>query len=147
VGEVWVCSGQSNMEQSVAASRDPKEAIANSAYPQIRLYTVPRTPAAAPQSEVPQGKQGAQVWKECGPQTVGGFSAVAYYFGRALHKSRNVPVGLIHSSWGATAAQRWTSQTVLEKTPGLQELKGQKGASNLYNGMIAPLMPFAIKGV
>src|SRR5262249_12070979 len=72
-----------------------------------------------------------------------GFSGVAYYFGRALQKDLNVPVGMINSSWGGTAAQKWTSKEVMESHP---QLKGLKG-SDLYNGMIVPLQPFAFRGV
>jgi sialate O-acetylesterase len=142
VGEVWVCSGQSNMEWPVTASRDPKNAIANSKNPLIRLFFTPKTPnKAAPQSELGTWK-GPTTWLECGPETVPGFSAVGYFFGRDLQRARNVPVGLIQSAWGGTAAERWTSKDVLESTAGLKGLK----SSDLYNGMIAPLIPFAIKG-
>ena len=97
VGEVWVCSGQSNMEQALSNTRDPKEVIANAKNPMIRLLTIKRTPAGMPQTELPK-QNGA--WVEADPKTVPGFSAVAYYFGRALSKKLQVPVGLIHSSLG-----------------------------------------------
>lgn len=142
VGEVWVCSGQSNMEWSVAASRDPKETIAAADYPTIRLFQVPKTPTATPQAELGDWK-GPKEWMVCSPQTVPGFSAVGYHFGRHLQKARNVPVGLIQSAWGGTPAEVWTSKETLDNTPGLKGLTG----SGQYNGMIAPLIPFAIKGV
>lgn len=140
VGEVWICSGQSNMQWDIHASADPAATIAASANPQIRLFTVPRQGKPQPQTDV----EGA--WAECGPQTVGGFSAVAYHFGAALQKQFNVPIGLISTNVGGTAAQRWTAKEVLETTPELAVYAQQNNASDLYNAMIAPLVPFAIRG-
>ena len=144
VGEVWVCSGQSNMEMGIAMCNHAKEEIAAANYPKIRLFTVPKTQANEPATDVPAS------WTACDPKTVsaggwGGFSAAAYYFGRTLHKELNVPVGIIHTSWGGTPAEDWTSRKALEAVP---ELKGKFGgnASKKYNAMIAPLIPFAIKG-
>ncbi len=108
VGEVWVCSGQSNMQMSVRSSANAEQEIAGADYPNIRLFTVERKVAEQPQSDCVGG------WAPCSPQTVAGFSAVAYYFGRELHKELNVPVGLIHTSWGGTPAEAWTSKDVLE---------------------------------
>ena len=103
VGEVWLCSGQSNMEMSVwgVANKDAEIAAAN--HPQIRMYFIDHIPAKEPQAQ----RNGR--WAVCSPQTVGGFSAAAYFFGRELHKQLNVPVGLINSSWGGTPVQTWTS--------------------------------------
>jgi sialate O-acetylesterase len=148
VGEVWISSGQSNMEWTLQQTRDPKDVIANSKNDKIRLFDVQRKPNATPQSElaVPYAeKNGRQfgAWLECEPKTVPTFSGVAYYFGRKLEKDLSVPVGIINSSWGGTAAERWTSKNVMESDP---ELKGLKG-SDLYNGMIVPLEPFAFRGV
>ncbi len=149
VGEVWVCSGQSNMEWSVNASANAKETIANSANPMIRLFTVPRTPSATPLTNV------ASSWEVCGPTTVGRFSAVGYAFGRDLQKNLNVPVGLIHTSWGGTAAEPWTTREALAASPEFKGLvakldpSAKAGAGTptaLYNGMIAPLQPYAIQG-
>jgi sialate O-acetylesterase len=143
VGEVWVCSGQSNMEWPLARTLKPEEVIASAADPQLRLFTVQKVPAKVPQRNLPIAKGGkASTWQECGPQTVANFSAVAYYFGRDLRKALKVPVGVIHSSWSGTAAERWTSRATMDRHP---ELKGL-GGSDLYNGMIAPLVPYAIKG-
>jgi sialate O-acetylesterase len=146
VGEVWVCSGQSNMEWPLSASRNPKEAIEKSANANIRLFFTPKPKSTniitTPQTELVPWKAPTK-WRACGPETVPNFSAVGYFFGRDLQKARNVPVGLIQSAWGGTPAEAWTSKEVLETTAGLKGLKG----SGLYNGMIAPLMPFAIKGV
>ena len=123
VGEVWVCSGQSNMEMGIGACRNAKEEIAAADYPQIRLFTVAKVRAAQPARDV-KGH-----WAECSPKTVsadgwGGFSAAAYYFGRTLHKELKVPVGLIHTSWGGTAAEEWTSKKAFQSEPKLKGLGG-----------------------
>ena len=151
VGEVWIASGQSNMEWELSKTRDPKDVIANSKNPRIRLFDVPKTPKQTPQTELgdvkdiknPAKNRTFGKWLECDPSTVPGFSAVGYYFGRALERDLGVPVGIINSSWGGTHAERWTSKATFDSTP---ELKGLKG-SDLYNGMIAPLQPFTFRGV
>ena len=189
VGEVWVCSGQSNMQWSVRQSANAEQEIAAADYPNIRLFTVERKPAEEPQSDC------VGDWQLCSPQTVPGFSAVAYYFGRKLHKELNVPVGLIHTSWGGTPAEAWTSKKTLESDPDFEPIlkryddaiakypqakkkyeedvkkwkeavkkakaKGKKAPrrpsrpfgpwnphspAGLYNGMIAPLIPYGIGG-
>lgn len=179
VGEVWICSGQSNMQWSVNQSADPAEVKAASKNPNIRLFTVPRKPAEKPQTTV-QGQ-----WKECGPETVGDFSAVAYHFGRHLQKNLDVPIGLISTNVGGTRAEAWTSRAALEAMPQYKtmveahdkalakypaDLDAHKKAvekakqdkqpepkapanplnanspSGLYNAMIAPLVPYAMKG-
>jgi sialate O-acetylesterase len=140
VGEVWVCSGQSNMEMSVASSRNASQEIAAAKYPQIHLFTVTKKKAAEPQTDC------TGQWVECSPNTAPGFSAAAYYFGRQLHTKLNVPVGLIHSSWGGSGAGYWVSRKTLNSIPALKPL-AQGEASHMYNGMIAPLIPYAIRGV
>lgn len=115
VGEVWVCSGQSNMEWSVAASKDAQKEIAAATYPEIRLFTVPRNPSMEPVSTIDSG------WKVCSPETVGTFSAVGYFFGRDLHEKMKAPVGLIHSSWGGTGAELWTPPEVIAAVPEFKE--------------------------
>lgn len=153
VGEVWVCSGQSNMWWPLRSTADPEKNADEAKYPQIRLFTVPMKIADKPQRDI-LGK-----WEECTPETVKNFSAVAYYFGRALHKARNVPVGLIHTSVGGTRAEAWTRREILEADPMYKpeyeafDKAREKGPSKnpndpsvLYNGMIAPLIPYAIKG-
>lgn len=107
LGEVWVCSGQSNMQWAVGGSNNGPQEIAAAKYPQIRLFTVPNITAANPQDDC----DGA--WTVCTPETVGGFSAVGYFFGRHLHEQLKVPVGLINSSWGGTIAEAWTSAPAL----------------------------------
>jgi sialate O-acetylesterase len=151
VGEVWVASGQSNMEWELYKTRDPDDVIAKSTNPMIRLFDVPKTPKQTPQTELgdvaemkkPPAKRTFGKWLECKPDNVAGFSAVGYYFGRALQRDLGVPVGIVNSSWGGTQAERWTSKATFDSTPELQGLKG----SDLYNGMIVPLQPFAIRGV
>ena len=144
VGEVWVCSGQSNMEMGVGMCNNAKKEIAAANYPQIRLFKVVKEKAAQPATDV-KGN-----WRPCTPQSVaadgwGGFSAAAYFFGRQLHKDLKVPVGLIDTSWGGTPAEFWTSRKALEANPALKPL-AQGESSCLYNGMIAPLIPYAIRG-
>ena len=112
VGEVWLCSGQSNMEMPLEGwppdtILNSAEEIRNSAIPQIRLFTVRRAYAATPQSEC------VGSWDECSPRTSHSFSATAYFFGRTLQKSLHVPVGLILSSWGGTAVESWMSREAL----------------------------------
>jgi sialate O-acetylesterase len=112
VGEVWVCSGQSNMEMGVGIAKDAQKEIAAADHPQIRLFTVPKVKAPEPIEDV------KSQWEVCSPKTLsaggwGGFSASAYYFGRDLQKELKVPVGLIHTSWGGTPAEQWTSKKAL----------------------------------
>lgn len=103
-GEVWLASGQSNMNWSVARSDNPGEEISNAHFPDIRLFTVPRRMSTEPQDNFEEGE-----WLVCNPDNIANFSAVAYYFGRHLQQELNVPVGLIHSSWGGTIAETWMS--------------------------------------
>lgn len=178
VGEVWICSGQSNMEWPLSRAFEPADDIAGSANAAIRLFTVPKLKADEPVEDVDAS------WVLCGPDTVPGFSAVGYYFGRALQAARNVPVGLIHTSWGGSPAEVWMSRTALETSPEYrtdilethrqaearhlaavkqwEEAKTKAEAAGeafnqgrprapwkpteLYNGMIAPLIPYAIQG-
>ncbi len=105
IGEVWLCSGQSNMEWPVSRSNNAEEEIASAQYPDIRLFTVERTMAARPLDAIP-----ADGWKPCSPETVADFSAVGYFFGRQLREKLDVPIGLINSTWGGTVVETWTSQ-------------------------------------
>ena len=203
VGEVWVGSGQSNMQMTVSGCVNAEQDIANSKNPMVRLYTVPRRVSPQPESNLqvkavaPGQNPGLECrWVECGPDTVGSFSAILYFFGRDLQKTLNCPVGLIHSSWGGTPAQAWTAKEHLAAKPELKPIleaydhalqvlpqamevynkqvaawkeavqkakaegkplprqPGQPMGPNspnspagLYNGMIAPLIPYTIKGV
>ncbi len=189
VGEVWVCSGQSNMAMPVSRSTNAEQEIAAADYPNIRLLTVERKTAEQPQADCVGN------WSLCSLQTIPDFSAVAYYFGRELHKELDVPVGLIHTSWGGTPAEAWTRREMLEVEPDFalilerfadvvakypeakkeyeQKVKKWEDAVKkaraegkkpprrprepvgpvhhqspgiLYNGMIAPLIPYGIQG-
>lgn len=108
VGEVWLCGGQSNMWWPINMSADAEKTIAESANPSLRLFTVPLVASATPQTQI------AGAWRVSEPMVVPRFSAVAYFFGRDLQKALNVPVGLIHASWGDTPAEAWTSMAVLK---------------------------------
>ncbi|HEY9249296.1 MAG TPA: sialate O-acetylesterase, partial [Rariglobus sp.] len=114
VGDVWFCSGQSNMWWSVARSKDGAKEIPLANHPKLRLITIPQRSASSPKSDL----EGV-TWSECTPETVKEFSAVAYYFGRALQQHNGVPVALINSSWGGSAIQSWTSLASLETNPDL----------------------------
>ena len=126
VGEVWVCSGQSNMEWSVNASANAEQERAAANYPAIRMFTVKKAVTAKPAAAM----EGS--WAVCSPQTVGNFSAVGYFFGRELHKSLNVPVGLIHTSWGGTPAEAWTDRASLEADPDLRPIT-ERWSRNIEN--------------
>ena len=190
VGEVWLCSGQSNMEWRLSQTSNAKEDIAAANYAKVRLFTVPRNATDAAETDVKAN------WQECTPDTAKSFSAVGYFFGRALHLARQgVPVGLINSSVGGTVSEAWTSPTVVandarfagvreryaKATEAFPEANAKFEAamekyreaaakakeegkpapaapgrpmgpgninrpSGLYNGMIAPLIPFALRG-
>jgi sialate O-acetylesterase len=116
IGEVWLCSGQSNMQFAMSSTSHAKEDIAAADYPKIRLFTVPKGCSLDPLADT----RGA--WKVCSPVTVGRFSAVAYFFGRDLFKELRSPVGLIASSWGGTNAEEWTSPDFLRDVPDLEPI-------------------------
>lgn len=103
VGEVWLCSGQSNMAMTVNRSKDFAKESAAAKYPQIRMFKVTSGHSMEPQDTC------AGSWTVCAPDTVAGFSATAYFFGRRLHQDLNVPIGLINSSVGGTSVESWTS--------------------------------------
>jgi len=192
VGEVWLASGQSNMQLSVNDVTNAWKEKAEAKFPQIRGFFVERRPAATPQAKC-GGK-----WVICSPETAGNFSAAAYFFGRELHQTIGEPVGLVQASWGGTPIETWSSMSSMEATSELapvlatwkktlhpyDEEKAQteyvralenwtnnsaklkntgktippqpqkKGdprldknyPANLFNGMIAPIIPYAIRG-
>lgn len=113
VGEVWICSGQSNMEMAVSASwghvNNHQEEVKNANYPNIRILMVDKEMAISPQENF-----NSEGWKECSPETISGFSAVAYFFGRRLSKELNVPIGLIQTAWGGTVVETWASAKSLK---------------------------------
>ena len=114
VGEVWVGSGQSNMQWTVENSANSDHEIANANYPKIRLFDVKRTVATTPQDNC----EGS--WVICTPESIPEFSAVLYFFGKELHQQLDgVPMGLVHTSWGGTPAESWTSRSMLESDPDL----------------------------
>ncbi len=199
VGEVWLCSGQSNMDMTVAREDrywagviNEKEEVASANYPQIRVFDIEFTPVDEPQTSV-NGK-----WEVVSPETVGHLSAAAYFFARELYNKYKVPVGLITTAYGASTAEAWISEQALDaqpelafltdnyikkkaaynptledlkkfgeamekwkvdatraKTEGKDEVRTPKNPDPrvdqhnpgvLYNGMVAPLVPFAIRG-
>ena len=201
IGEVWLCSGQSNMEMGIKMARDGDQEAAVANYPQIRLFLVPKSISAVPQRNV------SATWKVCTPTNIteggwGGFSAAGYYFGRELHQTLKVPIGLIESSWGGTRIDAWTPPAGFAGVPALKyeygaveladprsdphktrltaflgkvdawsatarnslqqntsvaplpefphelqfDEKSPQTATALYNSMIHPLVPFAIRG-
>ncbi|MFQ3592438.1 MAG: sialate O-acetylesterase [Gemmataceae bacterium] len=133
IGDVWVGSGQSNMEWPLTASADPKETIAQASHPMIRLYHVPKVQPPTPARDIDA------FWRVCKPLSAQRFSAVLYHFGVKLQKELDVPIGLINSSWGGSRIEPWT----VTPAPDAKV----KGPGGMYNGMIAPLRQFSIKGV
>ncbi|MBC8085203.1 MAG: sialate O-acetylesterase [Hymenobacter sp.] len=168
VGDVWLASGQSNMELPLRDPNAPKpgayplilnagQEVAQADFPQIRQFTVRKAVAATPQL-LSEGSG----WRVCSPQTAGSFSAVAYFFARDLHRRYQIPVGIISSPWGGTPAESWVSGAALRQQPDFQQavagLDGRPARplldqnlpgtpSGLFNGMIAPLIPYALKGI
>lgn len=150
IGEVWLCSGQSNMEWSAQSGiNNGEEEIKNASYPEIRLFTVFQATSLYPQDHL------TGEWSVCTPETMRSFSAIAYLFAKKLYKELGVPIGLINSSWGGTPAETWMPQEVLEKDNFLKEAAakqkpvpwGPVEPGRIYNSMISPLVPFRIAGV
>lgn len=148
VGEVWICSGQSNMHWTFSKGHgvlNNETELANANYNDIRMFTVAKGGAPEP-AEDTKG-----VWLTINRENLlvggeNGASVLAYFFGRELFHKLNVPVGLINTSVGGTPAEKWTRRQVLEDNPILKSLSGKGDASTLYNAMIAPLIPYAIRG-
>jgi len=111
-GEVWLCSGQSNMEWLVRNSNNPEEEIKSANFPEIRHILVGKKVSTSPLEDIE-----STGWQVCSPETAGSFTAVGYYFARNLHQELNVPIGLIHSSWGGTICEAWTSGSALKQLP------------------------------
>lgn len=117
IGEVWVCSGQSNMEMALAGwgkINNYEQEIAAANYPTIRLLQVTKNTSTKPLNNLNVAMGG---WAVCSPQTVAEFSAVAYFFGRNLVENTKIPIGLINTSWGGTIAEAWTSASTLKTMP------------------------------
>ncbi len=174
VGEVWICSGQSNMQWSVNQSNDPDLEKLAAKYPKLRMINFPQVGAQEPIWSHPERK-----WQVCAPENVGGFSAVGYFFARQLHQTLDVPVGMINNAWVVRLAkpgsvgrlleadplykpmlERWdamakkgeelkgksdeASKDALKKLEG--QLKGQGRPSNIYNGVLKSHLGYGIKG-
>lgn len=136
VGDVWLCSGQSNMQFAVKQAINSDRDIADANYPQIRLFTVPNVPSFTPQDCI--GGTAPRVWNVCSPSSVPGFSAVGYFFGRHLYKDLNIPIGLISSSWGGTVAEAWTPEPALLANAELAPLvQAAREYSGKYPKMLA----------
>ena len=150
LGEVWICSGQSNMEWSVGRCANANEEIANANYPKIRLFNVPKHI----KQDTPQKDAQPASWVVCTPETIGGFSACGYYFGRSLNKQLNVPIGLVGTNWGGTRIEPWTPPVgfkavdqLSDYVTELEQGKFKGGATQIYNGMVAGLTPLSARGV
>lgn len=111
IGDVWICSGQSNMAFALNRVNNAEEEIATANYPNIRLFTVKRDAAQTPRSDVTGS------WAVCDSQSAKSFSAVGYFFGRRLNTTLGVPIGLINTSWGGTPVEAWTALSALQNTP------------------------------
>jgi sialate O-acetylesterase len=178
VGEVWLCSGQSNMEVGLGAAHNAKEELPKATYPNLRLFVVSQSTAFVPQDAVTPNPSNDLHghWQICTPETIlkdgtwpayPGFSAVAYFFGRELQGTTGQPVGLIGSYFGGTLVSSWMSLDALKKNPefthriseyesAMARFKSDGSRSNeeqknipsvLFNAMIQPLVPYALKGV
>lgn len=158
IGEVWICSGQSNMEWPIGGRgqiNNFKMEIENANHPNIRLLQVEKNTSNTPLEDIKAAGDG---WQVCSPETISEFSATAYFFGRNLQENLNVPIGLIHTSWGGTVAEAWTSTESLSQMPEFiddveafskvdsKEAKNPNNPTTLYNAMIAPIVPYGIKG-
>jgi sialate O-acetylesterase len=153
IGEVWLCTGQSNMEMGMKGYRDQpiigsNDAIFNSANNQVRLYTVPRSVKVQPQDSSKNSN-----WKIAAPEAVSNFSATAYYFGRLLQQRLNVPIGLVNISYGGSTAEAWMSEAALKEFPEIaiptakdSSKVNNRSSTTLYNGMLHPFIGFTIKG-
>ena len=117
VGDVWVCSGQSNMEFQLKNSSGAENEIALANYPQIRQFEVPRVVASLPKDDLAGGQ-----WKQCDSHTAGNFTAVGYYFAKVLNADLKVPIGLINTSWGGTHVETWTSRKAFENSDEFKEM-------------------------
>jgi len=149
IGEVWICSGQSNMEWSADSKiNNTEEEIKSADYPNIRFFHVEKMG-----SELPQNNCFAR-WEVCSPATMHSFSAIGYFFGRQLHQNLNIPIGIIEVAWGGTPAEVWVKADLVKSDPLLQACAAKLVTYDwwpskpgvVYNSMIAPLLPFKIAG-
>ncbi len=159
VGEVWLASGQSNMEKPIGKQPGQKptfnaeQELAAANYPNIRIFKIEKTLSATPREDLEKFNG----WQECNSNALDSisFSAAAYFFGREIHTNLNVPVGLVESSWGGTRIEPWTPPVGFEAIPSLARLAETKLETNklsnthamaIYNAMIAPIAGFAMRG-
>ncbi len=168
VGEVWVCSGQSNMQWAVGQSNDADLERLTANYPRLRFISVPQVGTQEMKDDF-DGK-----WEVCTPETVGQFSAVGYFFGRQLHQTLGIPIGLIDDAWGGSACEAWIRRDILEAdakyaplierwkkmeaefasadTPAERkkqlegQMRGNARPGNIYNGVLKPTIGYGIKG-
>jgi sialate O-acetylesterase len=149
VGDVWVASGQSNMEWPMEKTNDAESEIAAADWPEIRFVDVPNVP-----SDKPLDSFKSASWQPIKPENIGDFSAVAYFFARDLHKELNVPIGLIGCNWGGTPMEAWTSREALESSDTFKPALEAAGKENrihhrpaaLFNGMLSSVIPYGIRG-
>ncbi len=155
VGEVWLCAGEGNMEFALDDGsftyrvRDAAEEVAAARYPLVRQFKVARQAAAAPVDRA------AGEWRACSPATAGRFSAVGYFFARELFTRLGVPIGIVNCTWSGTPIEAWMSPAALAASPGSANGHGAgadpgadpRAPSSLFNGMIHPMLPYAVRGV
>jgi sialate O-acetylesterase len=175
IGEVWICSGQSNMQWSVNISKDADIEKLTADYPKIRLISVPNLGTQEPRDTF-NGK-----WSVCSPESVGNFSAVGYYFGRQLHETLDIPIGLVNNAWGGSACEAWVRRDLLEQderykplierwvrnettfeelsqksdlnddqkkqlTSLQQQMRGNARPGNIYNGVLKSHIGYGVRG-
>ncbi len=176
VGEVWICSGQSNMQMSVNSSNDSDIEKAAAKHPKIRMVNFPQIGVQEPIWTHPDRQ-----WQVCTPETVGNWSAVGYFFARQLQRTLDVPVGMINNAWGGSAAEAWVNRDLLTKTPSMQplierwmlnekafdelskktdltedqkkqlagmqnQMRGNARPANIYNGVLSSHIGYGIRG-
>jgi sialate O-acetylesterase len=161
IGDVWVAAGQSNMELPVKGVDNAEQEIAAADWPEIRFIDVPHQSADKPRDSFKTGG-----WQACTPQTIGGMTAVGYFFARDLHKQLHVPIGIVACDFGGTMMESWTSREALESSktfrplvesadapPANEEIaaarlaKPHNNPAALFNGMTSTAIPYAIRGV
>lgn len=153
LGELWLCSGQSNMEMPMKGFKNQPVENSNmeilfSKNENIRLFTVKKNASLTAQTEM------SGIWYEAAPESVKEFSATAYYFGKMLNKTLGIPVGLILSAWGGSSAEAWMSEDMLKAFPNVRIPRSEEGIKDknrtptmLYNGMMQPLTGITLKGI
>ncbi|MET4080233.1 sialate O-acetylesterase [Pedobacter sp. UYP30] len=137
IGDVWICSGQSNMEMPLdgwVSVKNYEEEVKNANYPKIRLLQAEHETSYVPLDDAKLNNGGG--WQECSPKSAKGFSAAAYFFAREIFKQTGIPIGLIHTSWGGTVAEAWTSASALKSMPDFA--KALKTISDKENGKVEP---------